>query len=293
VDELHSGATMTDVGIEVIPTGNGINIARVVRTLGEEVYVLGILPENNILDFSKYIASRGIQGNFIPVEGAIRINTTLFEKKSGSISRIQTPDYRWSLRIQDMFLSFIDRFLKPQDIWTLSGAIPRGFDHDIYVQIINKCKSRDITVVFDSCGMGFNMGVRAKPKMIKPNLDELEAFFGEQIQGVHHIALKGKRLLDLGIEYVFISLGADGLIAVHENECLLCSAPQINVIDTNGCGDALIAGFLVSYSRNFSFMESCRMAVACGSSNALHAGAGTVENEEVWHLMEEVHIEAI
>ena len=50
------------------------------------------------------------------------------------------------------------------------------------------------------------LGVRAKPTVLKPNGVELEEFFGEQVQGVHHMALKGKLLLDRGIPYVFISL---------------------------------------------------------------------------------------
>ena len=292
-EELHPGAVMNDIPMELLPTGNGINIARIIRTLGEEVSLVGILPENDIIDFSKYLGNAGIKGFFLPVEGAVRINTMLYEKKSGSITRIQPPDYRWSSRIQDKFVKFMEEYLLPGDIWTLSGPLPRGFDTDLYAQLIKKCRKKNITVILDSCGIGFNIGVRAKPTMIKPNLDELETFFQEHIQGVHHIALKGKRFLDMGIEYVFISLGSDGMIAIHENDCLLCSAPQVDVVDTNGCGDALIAGFLVAHTRNFSFMESCRMAVACGTSNALHTGAGKVENEEIWRLMEEVHIESV
>jgi tagatose 6-phosphate kinase len=97
----------------------------------------------------------------------------------------------------------------------------------------------------------------------------------------------------MGVEYVFISLGEDGMIAIHESECLLCSPPAVEAIDTVGCGDALDAGVLVGYMRNFSFSELCRMAVACGASNALHAGAGNISKEEVWQLMEDVRIEAV
>jgi tagatose 6-phosphate kinase len=59
-----------------------------------------------------------------------------------------------------------------------------------------------------------------------------------------------------------------------------------------GCGDALVAGLLTGYSRKFSFTEMCRMAVACGASKALHTGAGTIERNEVWQLMEEVKIKS-
>jgi tagatose 6-phosphate kinase len=129
--------------------------------------------------------------------------------------------------------------------------------------------------------------------MVKPNLSELEAYFGEQIRGVRHIALKGKRLLDVGIGQVFISLGSDGMIAVHQNECLLCSPPAVDVVDTVGCGDALVAGLTVGQARGFSFAEMCRMAVACGVSNAMHPGPGSVDRDEVADLMPRVTIEAV
>jgi len=135
--------------------------------------------------------------------------------------------------------------------------------------------------------------VRSKPLMLKPNITELEELFGEQIKGVHHIALKGKRLIDMGIQFAFISLGADGMIAIHGTDCLLCSPPQVKVVDTVGCGDALVAGVLVAQKRKFSFSETCRMAIACGASKSMHEGPGVVTRDEVWQLMEDVRITAI
>jgi len=37
----------------------------------------------------------------------------------------------------------------------------------------------------------------------------------------------------------------------------------------------------------------CRMAVAAGTSKALHAGPGIVTRDEVWQLMEEVTIKSV
>ena len=54
-----------------------------------------------------------------------------------------------------------------------------------------------------------------------------------------------------------------------------------------------IAGVVVAKSRNFSFVEACRMGIACGTSNALHHGQGIVNNDEIWRLMEDVRIEAV
>lgn len=293
LDVLHPGQTFTDVSIANTPAGKGINVAKVVKTLGEEVCVVGVMPEDDMVRFTRFLDNRGILSYFFPVEGTVRVNTTIAETTTGQITHISSNDYRWSTRIQDEFQEFLEKYMQTGDMWAFSGSIPQGFDSDAYMKIIHVSKKKDITTMLDSRGLALNMGVRAKPHMVKPNLIELEAFFGEHIEGVHHIALKGKRLCDMGIEYVFISLGADGMIAIHDNDCLLCSVPSVDVVDTVGCGDALVAGFLVAQTRKFSFIEACRMGIACGTSNALHTGPGIVDNDEVWRLMEEVQIEAV
>lgn len=292
-NQLKTGTIHTDTPYVCNPSGKGINIARVVRALGEEACVIGIMPENDMMHFSRYLEDLKIMSFFYPVEGDARINTSLVEKETGNVTYINSPDYHWSTRIQDEFQEFLEKHIEKGDIWALSGNLPQGFDTDTYMKVINVLKKNNITVMLDSQGLAFNMGVRAKPSMVKPNSAELEAFFGEDVEGVHHIALKGKRLLDMGINYVFISLGSDGMIAIHENDCLLCSAPAIEPVDVAGSGDALIAGILVAQARNFSFMEACRIGVACGASNALHHGTGIIDNDEIWRLMEDVRIEAV
>ncbi len=276
-----------------IPAGKGINVAKAISTLGEEVCVIGLMPEDDSVRFTRFLEECNVTSIFFPVPGAVRVNTTITEKATTQVTHISSTDYRWSTRIQDEFQGFLEQHMQEGDFWALSGSLPQGFDSDTYMKLIKICKQKKITVMFDSRGLAFNMGVRARPNMVKPNIEELEAFFGEHIEGVHHIALKGKRLLDLGIEYVFISLGADGMIAIHDNDCLLCSVPVVDIVDTVGCGDALVAGFLVAQTRNFSFIEACRMGIACGTSNALHIGPGVIDNDEIWRLMEDVKIEAV
>ena len=293
LNELKPGSNHRVISSEYNPSGKGINIAKVVQELGEAVTVIGLMPENDMVRFKNYFDNLGINSYLYTIEGNVCVNTTINENTTGNVTHISDTGYALSPRIQDEFQAFLEKQVRPNDIWALSGTLPRGFDANTYMKIIEICKKKDCRAMLDSMGLAFSMGVRAKPTMIKPNLEELEAFFGEPIEGVHHIALKGKRLLDMGIEYVFISLGADGMIAIHENDCLLCSVPSVAVVDTVGSGDALVAGFLVAGTRNFSFIESCRMGVACGVSNALHAGPGIVENEQIWSIMEEVSIEAV
>jgi 1-phosphofructokinase family hexose kinase len=293
LDELEPGVTTTDTPCTVLPAGKGINIAKAVKALGEGACVVALMPGDDGPRFERCLDALDIHRAFFTVEGGVRICSTIVEKNAEQVTHLNSAGMRLPARIQDEFLAFAERHMHEGDTWALAGSLPRGFGDDVYMKIIETCRAKGIAVLLDTRGRALNMGARAQPLMIKPNITELEAFFGEQIQGVHHMALKGKRLLDMGIEYAFISLGADGMIAVHENECLLCSAPKVDAVDTVGCGDALDAGLLVAHVRRFSFAEMCRLAIACGASNARHRGAGNISKEEVWQLMEHVSIEAV
>jgi 1-phosphofructokinase len=276
-----------------VTAGKGINVARVIATLGEDVCVTGLMPENDLKRSTEFLDRLGIDHCFLPIPGSMRINTTILEKGTCSVTHLNSVNTVVPARIQDEYTAHFSKKIKADDLYCFSGSLPGGFESNVYGELIGLCTQSGCNSLLDTRGDALKFGLRSRPEMIKPNLDELEKLFGEQICGVHHIALKGKRLLDMGISYVFISLGEDGMIAIHGNDCLLCSAPHVSVKDSVGCGDALVAGLLVGKKRCFSFSEMCRMAVACGTSKALHEGPGIVTRDEVWQLMEDVQITAV
>jgi 1-phosphofructokinase family hexose kinase len=279
--EFQSGATLTDLASQSTPSGKGLNVARVIKTLGEESCVTGIMMEDSLSQFRRFCDESEVQSDFYAVSGPMRVNTTIIEKGSGQIGHLNSRSVHRGASIAENVLGFLKKKIVAGDIWSFSGSLPEGFPDEFYRRIIRYCKKNGATTMLDSRDNPLKLGIMGKPDMIKPNLAEFEGFFGEQIQGIHHIALKAKQLLDRGIAYAFISLGSDGMIAMHENDCLLCSTPPVKVVDTVGCGDALVAGLLVGLSRKFSFSEMCRMAMACGASKAMHRGAGIVDRKSV------------
>lgn len=292
VPELKPGSTMTDTVSRMYPSGKGINVARVVKTLGEEVTVIGQVPQESRKQFETHLDSLEIKSHLYSTDGGARINTTVLET-NGQVTHINAASSALPPRVQDEVLDFMESRMASGDMWAFSGSLPAGFDQNVYQKLITACRKKSVETILDSRGEALQRGLRATPRMVKPNLTELEQFFNEQIQGVRHIALKGKRLVDMGVDFVFISLGSDGMIAIHENDCLLCSAPTVRAVDTVGCGDALAAGILVGYCRKFSFSEMCRLAVACGSSKAMHRGPASATRDETWQLMEDVKVKAI
>jgi 1-phosphofructokinase family hexose kinase len=291
--EFSLGTTHSRVESANYPAGKGINVARVIKELGEDVCVAGIIHEHNYAQFTQYLDRLGIASHLCVIPGVARINVTLLESAAKQTTHINSLQLPVPSSAADDILTYFRKHLKKGDFCICTGSLPPGISSDFYCDLIKVCSDAGAETLLDTSGEALRMGVRAKPLMVKPNLVELEDLFNEKVQGVHHIALKGKRLVDMGIRYAFVSLGSDGMIAIHENDCLLCSVPPVKAIDTVGCGDALVGGLVAAYTRNFSFNEMCRMAVASGTSKSLHAGPGIVTRDEVWQLMEEVTIKSV
>jgi 1-phosphofructokinase family hexose kinase len=293
VEDLSSQNTFTSLSTRQFPAGKGMNVAKVIKALGEEVTVIAIMPSDDKERFENYLKSLGIDFLFFSVNGAVRINTTIVENSSSITQHFNAEGDHFSTQIQDEFEAFVSKLVKKGDSWIFSGSIPSGIDSDSYAKMITLCNSRGATTILDSRDNALDYGIMSKPLIISPNETELELFFKEPIEGVKHIALKGKKLIDMGIEFVFITLGESGVIALHKSECLLCSLTIDKIVDTVGCGDAFLGGVVVGRERGFDFREICRLAVASGASNACHTGPGEVNKDQVWRFMERVEIESI
>lgn len=295
VPSLSDKTTFTSLNTFTYPAGKAVNFAKTVRALGEPVSMAALMPVNDTARFQNYLEQYEIETHFFPIEGDVRINATVLDESSGLVQHFNSMGQQCSPQIQERVISFLQDKMSSGDFWAFSGSVPDGIDQEIYGKLIQYCNENNIRAALDSRGLAFEFGVAAHPLLVVPNEAELEELFEESVRGIQHIALRGKRLIDRGIPYVFITLGADGVIALHGNECLLCKSPVVEngVKNTVGCGDAFLAGVVVGMERGFSFHEICRMAVACGFANTLSIGSGEISADQVWYFMEKINVTSI
>ncbi|MEF2073919.1 carbohydrate kinase family protein [Consotaella aegiceratis] len=74
---------------------------------------------------------------------------------------------------------------------------------------------------------------------------------------------------------VALKLGADGAILAEGSSRIRLPAPQVEVVDTTGAGDAFNAGFLDAWLRGGSPEASLTAAIACGSRSVQAVGGST------------------
>ncbi|MCL2844493.1 MAG: hexose kinase [Chitinivibrionia bacterium] len=276
------------------PAGKAINFAKAAKILGEEVEVSGLVGSGDITRFRNFLDDYKIAHDLFEVSGDTRINTTIYEEKSGISYHLNSKNKP----ILDEEISIFNKKLMEKinvgDFLAFSGSVPEGYDEEIYRKLIEECKIKNAKVALDTRGNPLKYGLSALPFLISPNETEFQFLFGDEVKGLHNIILKGKRLIESGIENVFITLGKDGVVALNKNECFRCLPPEIEEpINSVGCGDAFLAGAVVGFVRGFDFSEVCRMATASGALNTLTHEPCKINRDKVGEVMEKVKIERI
>ncbi|MHC1772193.1 MAG: carbohydrate kinase family protein [Flexilinea sp.] len=82
-----------------------------------------------------------------------------------------------------------------------------------------------------------------------------------------------KIFMEKGCKNIAIKLGADGCFIQSDNEMSYHKGFSSKVVDTTGCGDNFVAGFIAALLHGYSFADCANIANAAGAINAQYLGS--------------------
>ena len=100
---------------------------------------------------------------------------------------------------------------------------------------------------------------------LKPNRLEAELLSGVPITDETSLHRAADALLETGLQRVFISLGADGVLAADHTGHLLLPVLPARMTNTTGCGDAFMAAITWAYLRGLSLEDTARAGLAASA----------------------------
>ena len=107
--------------------------------------------------------------------------------------------------------------------------------------------------------------VLGKLHTLKPNRIEAELLSGVHICDDASLRLAAETLLATGLRRVFISLGADGVLAAEAGKMLRLHCYPAEVKNVTGAGDAFMAALVRAYLERLSLEDTARYASAAAS----------------------------
>ena len=250
--------------------GKGLNISRALREAGIPNTAVIVLGTDNSGDYKQYLSDAHMDCLLFESQGRIRENLTLH--------CADAPETRISFsgfRLEEGMLARIRESLAVDDetVITFTGRVPDGIGMDRVKAFLRELQSRGAKIVVDSRSFTLEDLYDVQPWLIKPNQEEISAFFGCTVEGIRDGVEKAKELAAHGISNVMISFGQQGALLAAGGRVLHAAPPAIDAVSTVGAGDSSIAGFIAAAMKNLPPEECLGWAVAFGTAACLTEGS--------------------
>lgn len=293
IDTLQAGGLNRIQRVEYDAGGKGINVSKTIHELGGESIAVGFLGGNAGKTIEHVLEDRGIQNDFIWVEGETRTNTKVFEQ-NGAVTELNEPGPKITEAQIDELLKKLDEYAKEGNLIVLSGSIPAGVDRKIYARITELAHEKGAQVLMDADGDLFRNALEARPDIIKPNRVELEEYAGVDYRVSQEELLDmAKNLQEKGIHTVAVSMGKSGALFVKNDYEVRCPALSVKAHSTVGAGDAMVAALAYAWDQKLNEEDTVKLCMAASAGAVTTIGTKPPERELVDTLMEQVVIEAV
>lgn len=290
VNGFEKGKVFRAEEVQYTPGGKGINVTKVIKSLGEPVMATGFLGGRSGEYIKDELDSMDIQHNFIGINGETRSCIAILSEDKSQTEVLEGGPNISEEEIENFFEMYSD-VIRDCEIICASGSLPEGLGMDTYRKLIDIAKEHEKKFILDTSGEALKLGAKGAPFLVKPNKEELEKLVGHNISNEDEIAEGAKHLLDKGINIVVVSLGSEGAMAFSGDYAYKVKVPKVNAVNPVGSGDSMVAGFSVSILRKYDFETMLRLAAACGTANAMERETGKVNIDNVRRIMKGIKIE--
>ena len=273
------GETVTDAELSTGGGGKGANQAAAAALLGASVSFLGRVGDD---EFGEPLV-RALEGK--------GIDTSLIERASGYQTGAAfitvTPDGENAITVAPG----ANRAITLEDVDAASGVI-RGArvlvaQMEVPKEVVGRAAEvaagGDTRVVLNLAPM-FEVPRELLERLDPLVVNEHEAAFllGSRVEGVDGALSAAPELLSLGPGTAVITLGAAGAVIADSSSATHIPAPEVEVVDTTGAGDAFVGALAVKLAREASLEEAASYAVRAGAAAVTKKGAqGALPTPEV------------
>jgi ribokinase len=264
------GETVTDAELSTGSGGKGANQAAAAALLGASVSFLGRVGDDEFGEpLVRALEEKGI-------------DTSLIERVSGYQTGAAfitvTPDGENAITVAPG----ANRAITPEDADAAADDIRRARVLVAQMEVPKEVVGRaaevaaggDTRVVLNLAPM-FEVPRELLERLDPLVVNEHEAAFllGSGVEGVDGALSAAPELLSLGPGSAVITLGAAGAIVADSSSATHIPAPQVEVVDTTGAGDAFVGALAVQLARDASLEEAVSYAVRAGAAAVTKEGA--------------------
>lgn len=274
----------------IMAGGKGINVARVVQTLGGQAVATGFLGGHTGQEVRELLAAEGIPDAFVAVPGESRLCIKVLDTTARTQTEVNESGPAMTIEALEAFRRHYALLLDGAAAVTLCGSLPPGAPLDLFRELIAVATTRGVLTALDASGEALRLGLEARPDIVKPNAREASELLGREIETVGDAAEAGRELVAAGVKVAAVSLGRCGAVAVDKSGAWYAEPPEVEFRSAVGSGDAFLAGLMMVLMEGRLPADALRYGTATGAANATSYGPGVVERHTVENLAPRVAV---
>ncbi|HEL1598267.1 TPA: tagatose-6-phosphate kinase [Streptococcus suis] len=294
LDTFHLDTVNRVEKVQKTAGGKGLNVTRVLKQIGEDVVATGFIGGEIGSYVKKQLTRNDIKNSFVEIGSETRnCIAVLHDGKQTEILE-QGPTIQEHEALN--FIEHLEIILNNVDVVVISGSLPKGLASNYYVKVIELCKKCGVAVVLDCSGKALKnvLESQQKPTVIKPNTEELSQLIGKEVtDDIQELKSVLSGQLFQGIEWIVVSLGAQGAFAKHNDKFYRVRIPKIKVVNPVGSGDSTVAGIAAGLVHALPEAELLKNANVLGMLNAQEEQTGYVNLEHSEVLYSQIEVEEV
>ena len=272
--------------------GKGINVAKVLKNLGVDVTVGGLLGHENKDGFEQLFTELGLDNRFQVIEGRTRINIKVTESGGDvtdlNFSGFTVSEENWQQFKQDS-LGWLGQF----DMVCVSGSLPQGISLSEFTDWMKAVRQQCPCLVFDSSRAALEAGLLAAPWLVKPNRRELEMWAGRALPELGDIIAAAQQLREQGVSHVVVSLGAEGALWTNASGSWIAKPPACEIVSTVGAGDSMVGGLIYGLLMGETSEHTLRLATAVAALAVSQSNVGITDRSALAAMMTRVELHSV
>jgi 1-phosphofructokinase/tagatose 6-phosphate kinase len=296
VPGLEPGRRHRTVDAATLPGGKGVNVARVLKALGQPVIATGFAGGHAGARVIEALTEESVLNDFVRIADESRTNTAVLDPTTGQVTEINERGPVVSDAEFEEFLEKLRYLARGATTCVLAGSLPLGVPVDAYAQMIRELKKLDVESVVDTEGEPLHLAVKAEPSVVTPNLVEAEGIVGYEFSEDADAAQAVREIVKLGPAEAVVT-SPNGCVAQLIDEgvprMFKATVTEQEVRSATGSGDAFLAGFVAARYAGSTSADCIRRAVAAGAESTQHFGAGIVDPAAVNRMVDEVEVRDI
>jgi tagatose 6-phosphate kinase len=270
--------------------GKSVNVAKVLRVLGEQPVATGFLGGDRGAFLQATLAEKGVESDFVTVVTRTRQCITLIDESAGTQTELVEESRPVEPADFDRLRAVIRRHMPECRAVVMSGTLVTGGPVKLYFDCTQLAQKVGALSVVDGQGAALIEALTAKPGLVKPNRAELAATLGRELGDDADVMKAMRELCGRGAQRVVVTAGKEPALAFDGKHFWRIVSPPVRAVNPIGSGDAFAAGLVSRLVRGDDLGEACRWGSAAGAANALTPLPGELDRTDVERLAQRIEV---